>query len=105
MCRVPARRRAVVPVLQPVPLADDTLRVVRLPHCRMTPGSLEMCATVGSLLLRADDAHVAGRALEHYLRDPQPQTMSLLTRLGVDAALARDLRPVLPNSDDDLARI
>lgn len=70
----------------------------------MSQGALESCATVGSLLLTADDVHGAARALEQYLRLPEPRTASLLRRLGVDDRLAHDLAAVLPKMGEELER-
>jgi phosphatidylserine/phosphatidylglycerophosphate/cardiolipin synthase-like enzyme len=63
---------------------------------------LESWATVGALLLRADDVPGASQALEQYLRSPGAENAAALARLGVDERLASDLALVLVAQGDDV---
>jgi phosphatidylserine/phosphatidylglycerophosphate/cardiolipin synthase-like enzyme len=71
----------------------------------VTSGTLDICATVGSLLLPARDVPGAARALEHYFLHPEPENASLLRHFGIDEALTRDLASVLPTEDHEIARV
>lgn len=66
--------------------------------------TLDTCATVGSLLLNAEDVSIAARALEQYLCGPNAESAALLRRLSVDDVLARDLLTVLPSESHDVEK-
>jgi phosphatidylserine/phosphatidylglycerophosphate/cardiolipin synthase-like enzyme len=61
-------------------------------------------ATIGSLLIRTADPHVAAAALSAYLTSPSSETRQALDREGVAPRLVDDFRTVLPTDHFELAR-